>query len=197
MPASATFGCMPRRQLTHRAPVGAALAFAVALAGCAASPEPEPTPTKTAAAPIFASDEEALAAAEEAFHRYLEVGDQIANEGGVEPERLRGVASGREEAETLDFFERLRKNGTRLEGKTAFDSMKFQELYQADGIVKVSVYFCMDVSGTKLISAAGEDITQQDRKLRVARTAVLVGQEADSSRLLVDETEKWPGDDFC
>lgn len=188
---------MPRRSPAHRTAVGAALALALALAGCAVSPEPEPTPTKTATAPIFASDEEALAAAELAFGEFLALADQISAEGGVEPERIYEVASGDEAEDSLVFFERLRDENTHLEGQTKFDSARLQEVYQADGLTNVSIYLCIDVGDTKVISAEGEDVTQKDRKLRIARTAVLVGDGEDASSLRVDRTERWPGDDFC
>ena len=53
------------------------LLLAVLLSGCASTTEPKPTltPTATDAAPVFASDEEALAAATEAYRAYLVVSD--------------------------------------------------------------------------------------------------------------------------
>ena len=61
------------RRLTPRvaALLGSAGVLALALSGCAGAPTPTPTPPSSAsAAPIFASDEEALAAAEAAYERY-------------------------------------------------------------------------------------------------------------------------------
>ena len=60
-----------------------AAAFVLAaLSGCVQTTE-KPTPTPTAAAtPAFASDEEALAAAEKAYAAYLAVLDDVTADGG-------------------------------------------------------------------------------------------------------------------
>ena len=86
---------MPISRPKRRAPrrLGAALAAAGALAlvltGCVGSPAPTPSPTPTEAAPIFASDEEALAAAVKAYELYTRsVASQVTDDGGVEPERV-------------------------------------------------------------------------------------------------------------
>ncbi len=72
-----------------RSVVGAlVLVGMLALTGCVDGdrlPTLPPTPTST---PIFASEEEALAAAEEAYAAYLEMSNLISSEGGVEPERI-------------------------------------------------------------------------------------------------------------
>ena len=76
------------------APVSAlAIVISLMLGGCvpsapAASPTPEPSST-----PVFASEEEALAAAEEAYAAYLAVIDEIHADGGAGVERLEVVAT--------------------------------------------------------------------------------------------------------
>ena len=62
------------------------LLLAVLLSGCASTTEPQPTltPTATDAAPLFASDEEALAAATEAYAAYQAVSTEIAKLSGEE-----------------------------------------------------------------------------------------------------------------
>ena len=64
----------------QRARLPLAWVLALVVAGCAATPSPTaaPTPSADAADPIFASDEEALAAAVEAYERYRAVSQQIA-----------------------------------------------------------------------------------------------------------------------
>ena len=62
--------------------------LALVLAGCAPDVpaiQVPPTPTVT---PLFASDEEALAAAEEAYAAYLAMSDEITSDGGERPERI-------------------------------------------------------------------------------------------------------------
>ena len=58
------------------------------LAGCGGG-DPIPTlPPTPSATPIFASEEEALAAAEDAYAAYRGMSDQISAEGGANPERI-------------------------------------------------------------------------------------------------------------
>ncbi len=86
---------MPISRLKRRAPrrLGAALAavgaLALVLTGCVGSPAPTQSPTPTEAAPIFASDEEALAAAVEAYEALSQQRrTKITDDGGAEPERI-------------------------------------------------------------------------------------------------------------
>ena len=60
-----------------------ALASALVLTGCTAPPPHTVAVSSPTATPVFASDEEALAAAVEAYEKYLAVSDQIAQEGGA------------------------------------------------------------------------------------------------------------------
>jgi hypothetical protein len=64
----------------------AGAAVALALAGCVQPPS-RVIPTSTpSAAPVFASDAAALAAAKKAYVAYLAVSDAVANDGGKNPE---------------------------------------------------------------------------------------------------------------
>src|SRR5215207_3793459 len=69
--------------------------LALVLVGCmgAPSPAPSPEPTETAAVPIFASDEEALAAAVDAYERYRAISAEISEAGGHDSNRIDPVVS--------------------------------------------------------------------------------------------------------
>src|SRR5690606_24012229 len=87
----------------------ATVTVAVLLSGCVqqgpeVTPPPEPSTT-----PIFASDEEALAAATEAYEAYLAMSDLIAQEGGVNPERIESVAVRKALADALEGFSVFRE----------------------------------------------------------------------------------------
>ncbi|MEO7349354.1 MAG: hypothetical protein ABIW32_05800, partial [Terrimesophilobacter sp.] len=75
------------------------------LSGCVPSepvitPVPEPSVT-----PIFASDDEALAAATDAYAKYLEVSDAIFASGGQGIEQLSEVLAGKQLQVEKDGFE--------------------------------------------------------------------------------------------
>ena len=108
------------RRSTARVAVVALLI--VALSGCASTPDPQltPTPSATAAAPVFASDEEALAAATEAYAAYLTMSDQIAGDGGASPHRISPFVSAGLLDSELDGFASFREANAFLVGNTRF-----------------------------------------------------------------------------
>ena len=120
---------MPTSRLTRRAPrrIGAALAaigaLALVLTGCVGSPTPTQSPTPTEAAPIFASDEEALAAAIEAYDRYRTTSAEIAGAGGSDPERIDPVVSASYAPSLHDEFAQLADAGLRLIGSSSIDTI--------------------------------------------------------------------------
>src|SRR5690606_7687607 len=96
------------------------LLITLVLTGCT-QPDPMPTPPPTpSSAPVFASDEEALAAAEEAYGKYLEESDQIIRDGGARPERLRPLVSDVIYRREVAGFEQLQERQLPGTGSTAF-----------------------------------------------------------------------------
>lgn len=188
------------RSVTRR--IGAAVTvagvMALALSGCVAVPAPTPTPTASASAePIFASDEEALAAAEAAYGRYLEVVDQLTHDGGADQNRVNDVATSAYSHELLKSLERLRKSGNHTVGTTTYDGMRLVERTEAGGVATVSTYVCLDVTDVRVIDAAGNDVTPAERAPRSPIQAHFESSPGDSTVLLPSGSESWPGEEFC
>ncbi|GAA1058472.1 hypothetical protein GCM10017608_26130 [Agromyces luteolus] len=176
----------------------AALAITAAmlgLAACAAqSPEPTPAPTTDAAdAPLFATDEEALAAAVAAYEAHLAATAGILS--GEQPvDAIREVSSREYGEQRVSELTAFLDSGLRASGSIAIDSTSLVETYVEDDGTAVSIYACQDVSGTTLLNADGKDVTPPDRDERVP----LVLQFRESSGALkVSGNELWSGDDFC
>jgi hypothetical protein len=171
----------------------------LALAGCVPDDDPvipDPLPSST---PIFGSDEEALAAAEEAFTAYLAVLDQIAADGGSEPERLNEVAGVELVAHEAKAFAILSSNGQRGTGSRLFDSMTIQstDLDQDNVDEAVIAYACEDYSATDVVDASGTSVVSPSRQLR---WPLVVGFEVPQDHrapLIVSSIEDWTGADFC
>jgi len=139
-----------------------AVAFACALLTGCDSPAPrQPDPT-TPAAPRFASDEEALAAAEEAYGAFLETADQIVRDGGADDARLAPFLSEELYMEESEGFAEMRADGRRGIGYTTFTLV----LQRWDpGSLVVST--CQDITNTDLVDAHGQSIVTSDRRLRL------------------------------
>jgi hypothetical protein len=171
---------------------------ALTLVACVPDDEavkPDPSPTAT---PIFSSDEEALAAAEEAYAAYVLVSDVVLQEGGSNPERaLEHVTDGfREEA--ASGFELFADHSWRAEGVTAFDSVELQQYSEiGGGAAQISIYLCLDVSQTRILDETGTDVTPASRDTRLPLVVDMVSAQEYSSELLQAGSEVWSGNDFC
>lgn len=127
--------------------------------GCSASPEPKPTPT-----PLFASEEEAFAAAEEVYREYNEAVN-AERRGASEPDPrdyLIGLAL---EGDT-DARNELRDRGLTIDGDglvAAFDEEEV-ELAPSPRVVAIA---CLDVSGTRVLDQTGQDVTPAEREAHV------------------------------
>lgn len=169
------------------------------LAGClppepVVTPEPEPE-----SAPVFASDEEALAAATEAYAQYLEVSDQILTEGGESPERLLLVATASWTEVQAEGFVKARTDGLHSVGRTTFDSFSIEHYDQTaiDGEAIIRAYVCIDVSEVDVLDSNGDSVVSSTRPDRSAAEVVFDWVQDPSQSLFVAGVESWEGRDFC
>lgn len=191
----------PRRAARRR--VGAvgtvAVALGLLLTGCVGTPAPTPTPTpreESTAAPIFASDEEALAAAEAAYERFIDTTTMITNNGGATSEELESVATGSALDEESDAAKRFREEGLRTIGTVTFRVHKLQSVAQdADARTLITLYVCDDLREVDLLDAAGESMVVEGRVVDVPYIVVVTATDANNSR--VSEKELWTRDNFC
>lgn len=178
---------------------GVAGAIALLLTGCvgASEPTPTPTPTDVTIAPIFATDEEALAAAVAAYEKYRETSAAISTDGGAGRDRVEPYVSEAFLPTVLDEFEALEASGLRMIGTTSIDTASLVSSSSGSGTAEVSIYLCRDVSQARAVNAAGDDVTPTNRDDRVPLQAFLVSGNDDPKVLVVDGVEQWNGDDFC
>lgn len=177
----------------------AALTLAVAafLTGCvpqASDVDPPPQPTT---APVFASDEEALAAATDAYKAYLAMSDLIAQEGGKDPERIAPFVTEETLTEQVGQFLPYSQGALHSAGSTTFDSVALQQSVQSlNGIAEIEVYLCLDVSAVTVLDDSGSDVTPADR---MSRLPLEIGFQSTStsSDLFLNRSEIWQGSNFC
>jgi hypothetical protein len=163
------------------------------LAGCASVPTAPQVGSSSPASPplLFTSDAEALAAATAAYSKYLEVSDQIARDGGANPERLKPFVSPELFVTEAASFEKLQQRGLRGTGSSSFSNSRVQ----SSG-TSTFIYLCLDTSKTALLNSQGVDVSPATSKVKwplVIEVTRPVGLEVG----VVNTSETWSGTNFC
>lgn len=164
------------------------LLTALLLAGCTdptPMPTPPPTPSET---PVFASDEEALAAAEEAYAEYISTVDAILADGGANPERLAPLVSDEVFARESAGFKSYVDHGWHAVGQTSFHLV----LQQFDN-AELTAYVCENISDTDVLDSSGQSIVQEDRSTRFAFEV----RYALGADLILTAKDPWTGGGVC
>lgn len=129
---------------------------AALLVGC--TPEAAPTPSPSSSTePVFASDEEALAAAEATYREFLAAVDEISHDGGLAPERVERFLSADLFDNESTGYQRLRDNAWVGTGRISF-SMTIREF--SDEFI--DVYVCEDYSATDVLNREGQSVIRAD-----------------------------------
>lgn len=173
------------------------LLVALTLVACVPDDEPvRPDPSPTAP-PIFASDEEALAAAEAAYGAYVVVSDSVLQEAGADPERALTFVTAEFREEAAAGFTLFAENQWRSEGATTFDSVELQQYSESNEVAEITLYLCLDVTDTRIIDSAGLDVTPTTRDPRLPLVVEMESASEYSTDLLQAGSEVWSGNDFC
>ena len=171
---------------------------ALLLSGCippGSTVTPEPMPSAT---PVFASEEEALSAAEAAYREYLAVSDLVAQDGGKDPARFAEVVTQDWLDREIDSAKTLEESGRRQKGNSSFASIELQQLDQNDlARVLVVTYVCFDVGQLTFVNESGADVTPIDRPSFIPLQVTFESKGASNRSLLVAGNEPWTGEDFC
>jgi hypothetical protein len=177
--------------------LGLTLLAAGALAAC--SPDdpvepPDPVPSRT---PVFASEEEALAAAEAAYAAYLEVANAVAKEGGAQPERFADVTTAEWLEKEISSAEALQATGNVQVGDVTFAAFSLQYADVHGETAELGAYACLDLTEARFVDSAGTDVTSGDRDPVVPIEVLLVSGPINPSHLVIASNEPWTGQDFC
>lgn len=165
----------------------------VSLSGCAPSDATGlPEPTATFVAP-YASDEEALAAAEAAYREYTRVTLASYREGSIDPAPLSTVASGDHLSELLLEFDERVADGRYILGESSFDQVVLQR-YSRDSSPNevIAVYLCDDLSRLS-IHRNGQKIGPET-PLPPMTMQVVFDISANSKTLRVSSRDIWSAD---
>jgi hypothetical protein len=183
--------------LKRRVAVVACVGFLlISSAGCAAERTPvQPSATPTAE-PVFASDEEALAAATEAYANYQKMADQIDSESGGAPERIAPFVSERFLPLAVQQFDGFRETQARSIGSTTFVVETAQHMdYKDPAQTSVSLYICDDVSAVDVVDETGRSLVSEARVPITPFEVTFV--LSTNGELVVDARDVWEGENFC
>ena len=175
------------------------LVFAVGLSlgGCAPdAPAPKPTASPSAT-PLFATDEEALAAAEEAYAAYQAMSDAILVDGGEDPERLLNVATEAVYKTQLEGYKSAASKGWVSTGGTTIDTVSLVRYDPLSITETVTVYACIDVSDVDVVDRAGNSVVSESRPDRTPVESTFDVDAAASSGLIFSGEMTWSGENFC
>ena len=174
------------------------LAAALLLSGCVPQvPAVVPPPEQTTE-PVFASDEEALAAATDAYTAYLAMSDLIAQEGGANPERIAPFVTEEWLKKEIQGNRDLVASGRKLVGGVEVRSTSVQQVF-GDTVTPVTVviYACLNPNGARLLDASGADVTPELFSSAWTTEATLVSTSDAKSHLLVAKDEPWSDTSVC
>jgi len=159
------------------AAVALALALVVGVAtGC--RPEPAPSPT----GPVFASEDEAFAAAEETYRAYVDALNDRRVDESSRPDPQSFLIGEALEVD-IDTQRRLDESGLTLTGSTSVASVDPVSTELDAGSVRLDI--CLDSSGTRVLNGAGEDVTPNDRDSISLLTVAFL---SSSSGLLIESS---------
>lgn len=145
---------------------------------------------------MFASDEEALAAAEAAYEEYLATFDAVFAEGGANPSRLEAVAADDALEADLARAERFQSEGFTQTGASAVISTTLQQHMPGPaGQSEVVTYSCLDAYSITVLNRDGIDVGNPER----AATATFSNTFTSSATgdLLLARSELWTEGSEC
>lgn len=132
----------------------------VVLSGC--SPTPEPTPTPTA---VFASEEEAFAAAEETYRAYIDASNSVDLADPQTFDALNQYTAGRYLSEERKALSHMHAEGYVSEGAIRIEWFRNVSWVEGTTLTAMS---CNNVSETSLTDRDGTSLVPADRPIRYA-----------------------------
>ncbi|MFP7760946.1 hypothetical protein [Marisediminicola sp. LYQ85] len=173
---------------------GAAAILTVILAGCAtAAPTPAPSASPQSD-PVFATEEEALAAAEEAYAEYLAVSDEVAQDGWADTNALHDVARSEALQQDLEDAAMLSGEGNAQIGQTTFSRLRLQDWGSEKAL---TAYVCLDVSAVDIVNEDGDSTVPTERLDLYPLEIELAHVDGSTDDLLLTRSDLWSGENFC
>jgi hypothetical protein len=178
--------------------VTVAIALVVTLTACTESARIPDADPSSEVAPLFASDDEALAAALDAYQSYIVVTNAVSASQDADTSLLSEVAVPSHVDTLSESIESLRAAGLRTEGQAVLEAISLQQTFEeANGDVTVVIYACLDLTNLRVVDAQGIDQTPPDREDLVGLEVELWAINDLAPYLKVAASEAWTDGDLC
>ena len=175
-------------------------ALAVVMCGCVPEePLPSAAPTSTRGEAPFATDDDALAAAQKTYEEFMAVANQIMAEGGASPERLDAIAAPELAAAEKEGIDDFAARKLTVDGSSTVSAAKLQSYTPdaKDGLAIVRAYFCINVSAVDVLDENGASAVQPTRPDTTPFEVVFDLDEYDPPHLIVSAKTVWGGEGIC
>ncbi|MGK9147691.1 hypothetical protein KXS11_08715 [Plantibacter flavus] len=169
-----------------------------ALTACTGGEITPPTPTSTTE-PVFANEEEALAATVATYQAYLDVANQILHDGGSNPERIDAVVSAEVADIERESFARMLDRGFHTVGDIVLSEPKLREYYKhpdALGVV-AQMFACEVISGVDVQTADGISQVPEGRPEAVGFNVSIGLTSSAPQAFTITAKEAEEGDSSC
>ncbi len=167
----------------------AVIGVVLLLAGCVQTGTKDASTPAPSVTPVFASEEEALAAAEEAYAAYQAAADQALQ--SLTTGDLESVATGVALDGALKSIQSFVAKGQRQIGSSTIDTLSIARFDNTE----LQLYACLDLSTTDIVDAQGNSVLSEGRTVRYPLIVTLVVDA--NEKLLVESEEVWTGENFC
>lgn len=173
-------------------------ALTLLLTGCVpAEPAVTPVPVPSGT-PLFASDADALKAATDAYAAYLAMSDRITADGGASPERIAPFVTKSKLKDEIAGYDKYTANRFSTTGNSSFDNVTLEQIQLlSGGQTEITVYLCSNISGIRLMSGSGDDITPASREDRRPFEATFVSPKNKHTLLVLSRNSPWSGSGIC
>lgn len=157
----------------------------------ACAPEPAPTPTPTG----FATEAEAFAAAEETYRAYVDALNEVDLSDPATFEPVFAWTTGELNSVDRRSLSEYHAEGYAVEGDYEVATVTLVSGTSKEGTFAISV--CLDVSGTVLFDAAGNNAVRSDRPPRQPLVITLIPASSTKTQLAISTIQPSNGPSSC
>jgi hypothetical protein len=165
-----------------------------ALTACTESTRIPPAEPTADVAPLFATDEEALAAATAAYEEYLAVLDGMLQDPREVTVEFDEVAEGAALDAAVISVAEFVDQGFSISGPRRIGRVDLQQASISTDMAEVTAYFCEDISGVQLRDKEGQSVSTEDRPDFTLFEATI---RIDAIGAVVIEREFWSNEVSC